>query len=1122
MLRLLCLTVILFSLWTPWAWPQQAEPVRHDLTVTLDPDGRRLAVEDHVTLAESPGGSGPPGFLLHTGLQPKSATPGVSVVPADEPPGRAHFGPNFDPADLPENLEFFRVTGGRRDFVITYGGPLYHPPEKRGAERARAFGETPGTVSPDGVFLAGSSYWHPWFGDLPLTFSMDVRLPPGWDAVSQGKRPLHERNATGTRTRWESPEPQYEIFLIAGKYTEYHRQAGRTEAQVFLRKPDANLANRYLDVTGQYLQMYGSLFGPYAYKKFALVENFWETGYGMPSFTMLGPRVIRFPFILHSSYPHEILHNWWGNGVYVDPRSGNWAEGLTAYLADHLIKQQRGRAAAYRRTTLRKYTDYVRGAKDFPLARFRSRHSSATEAVGYGKSLMVFHMLRRRLGDEAFVGGLRRFYKKYKFQRAGYTDIRGAFAGAEELKPFFDQWIAAAGAPKLEIGGAKVTADEGGFILKADLRQVQPGKAFQLRVPLAVTLAGNAKAYQTAIIMNGKHRALQLRLPARPLRLDVDPEFDVFRRLDRYEIPPALTQVFGAEKVLAILPAKEPAMLDAFRGLAESLASGQAEIRLDSEIETLPANRAVWIFGWSNRFRQQVFDALQDYPVTAGEDGIGLDGAQVSRRGNSLVLAARHPADPQRAIAWIGADNPAALPGLGRKLPHYHKYSYLAFKGDEPANIQKGQWPVTNSPMSVFLPDDTGATVHVKRAGLAPRRALAELPPVFSNALMMKTIRHLSAPDLKGRGFGSPELEQAADFIAEQFRTAGLLPGGDKGTYFQTWTARGGDPETQATMKNVIGILPGTKPEWQAQSVVVAAHYDHLGLGWPDVRAGNKGKIHPGADDNASGVAVLLELARTLGKSLKPERTIVFAAFTGEEAELQGSKFYVAHAEHFPTGQIMGMVNMDTVGRLGRNKLTVFGTGSATEWPHILRGVGFVTGVPVQPVADDPGASDQKSFLDAGVPAVQIFSGANLDYHSPTDTADKIDPDGLVKVAAVVKETVEYLAGRSRPLTSTLGGTGAAAAPPATAGTRKVRLGTIPDFTYEGRGVRLENIVPGSPAEQAGLAGGDIIKRVNAAAIDSLRDLSEVLKTLKPGDKISIRFTRKGKERKAETRVRPR
>ena len=152
----------------------------------------------------------------------------------------------------------------------------------------------------------------------------------------------------------------------------------------------------YISTTGQYVEMFNRLIGPYPYEKFALVENFWETGYGMPSFTLIGSKIIRFPFILHSSYPHEIPHNWWGNGVYVAYEEGNWCEGLTAYLADHLIKEQRGQGRNYRRTMLQRYADYVTEAKDFPLTEFRSRHSAATQAIGYGKMLMVCHMPKRQ------------------------------------------------------------------------------------------------------------------------------------------------------------------------------------------------------------------------------------------------------------------------------------------------------------------------------------------------------------------------------------------------------------------------------------------------------------------------------------------------------------------------------------------------------------------------------------------------------------------------------------------------------------------------------------------------------------------------------------------------------
>ena len=187
---------------------------------------------------------------------------------------------------------------------------------------------------------------------------------------------------------------------------------------MYLRSPDAALAERYLEATAHYVQLYSKLLGPYPYAKFALVENFWETGYGMPSLALLGPRVIRFPFILHSSFPHEILHNWWGNGVYVDHSAGNWSEGLTAYLADHLAQEQRGRGAAHRRAALQKYASYVDAADDFPLSAFQGNHGEISEAVGYNKTLMFFHMLRQRLGDENFLAGLRRFAAQHQF-RAG-------------------------------------------------------------------------------------------------------------------------------------------------------------------------------------------------------------------------------------------------------------------------------------------------------------------------------------------------------------------------------------------------------------------------------------------------------------------------------------------------------------------------------------------------------------------------------------------------------------------------------------------------------------------------------------------------------------------------------
>jgi aminopeptidase N len=321
-------------------------------------------------------------------------------------------------------------------------------------------------------------------------------------------------------------------------------------------------------------------------------------------------------------------------------------------------------------------------------------------------------------------------------------------------------------------------------------------------------------------------------------------------------------------------------------------------------------------------------------------------------------------------------------------------------------------------------------------------------------------------------------------------------------------------------MKNVIGVLPGKRPETAAQSVVIGAHYDHLGYGWPETRDKSKGRIHPVADDNASGVAVLIELARVLAKEPKPDKTIVFIAVTGEEAGRRGSKHYLADARQYPADKCVGMINLDTVGRLGKRKLLVLGAGSAREWVHIFRGAGFVTGVEVETVSEELDSSDQKSFQEAGVPAVQLFSGPHLDYHRSTDTADKIDADGLVKVASVAKEAVEYLAERKEPLTSATQRPKDAGSGPK--GERKVSLGTIPDFAYNDKGFRLSGVVPGSPAEEAGLKEGDVIVQLNNSVVGSLKDFSNVLKTLKPGDKASVTYLRDGREMKAEVVVRER
>ena len=304
---------------------------------------------------------------------------------------------------------------------------------------------------------------------------------------------------------------------------------------------------------------------------------------------------------------------------------------------------------------------------------------------------------------------------------------------------------------------------------------------------------------------------------------------------------------------------------------------------------------------------------------------------------------------------------------------------------------------------------------------------------------------------------------------------------------------------------NVVGILPGRDARLREEAVVIGAHYDHLGRGGEGSLApATAGAIHPGADDNASGVAALLGLARAFAEAGAAPRTLVFVAFAGEEMGLLGSAHYVRAPAH-PLARTVLMLNLDMVGRLRDRRLYVGGTDSGSGLRELV--TAQAGGLTLRLHGDPFGRSDHTSFYAAGRPVLFLFTGAHADYHRPTDTWEKIDADGLGEVTAFAARVVQVVAATPAPpayarVTTPAGGGRGSYGP---------YFGVVPEFGEGERpGVRVGGVRPGSPAEKAGVRAGDVIVVFAGLSVRTLEDFTFALRGRRPGERVALTVEREG------------
>jgi aminopeptidase YwaD len=304
---------------------------------------------------------------------------------------------------------------------------------------------------------------------------------------------------------------------------------------------------------------------------------------------------------------------------------------------------------------------------------------------------------------------------------------------------------------------------------------------------------------------------------------------------------------------------------------------------------------------------------------------------------------------------------------------------------------------------------------------------------------------------------------------------------------------------------NVLGWLPAKTST--KETLVIGAHYDHLGTGIEGSLSPKWGLVHNGADDNASGVAGLLQLARHFGNRKNSlQRNILFIAFGGEELGVLGSSYFVKNPV-IPLQDVVAMLNMDMIGRLRDQKLVVGGTGTSREWKDMLQQLNH-EGLKITFNEDGYGPSDHSMFYAKDVPVLFFFTGAHAQYHKPEDDADLIEYKGMVVVLDYVSRIAEKILGMpARPQFVKVKSSSQAIG----TGGFRVYLGTIPDYAEEVKGVKLTGVRDGSPAEKAGLRGGDIIIEFGGKHIENVYDYTYALQQHNPGDVVTVVILRENK-----------
>ncbi len=647
-----CLAVLLAT-----TMARADDRIHHEIDLVLEPESGRLDVADRISVS---------GRELLAIKPAAGLAINDIVVDGDAITAESEDGVTWIP--LPSK--------GDHQVEITYGGSLKQSASGRSLSPMIASGN---------AFLPYGIGWLANAGaeDDRATYRLSLDVPSAFRAVATGSLITEDEIDGRYRAVFEATMPTEPPSVFAGDFVIDEREHHGLRIRTYFPADRQELAPTYLDQAIGYIELFEEQIGDYPYDGFSIIAAPLPVGLGFPGATYISSQILHMPFMLTRSLAHEILHNWWANGVFVDYGGGNWSEGLTTYMADYGLAETDSTDAAWemRLGWLRDFAA-LPDERDQPINAFRSKGHDADQVVGYNKVAMVLHMLKQEIGDEAFGAGLRDFWESRKFETAGWKDLQASFEATSDraLDGFFEPWLAQKGAPALILKRAEIREQDGAYEL--DLELTSDSSDYDLLVPVQIETASGLDERHLRLTNGAAETTFELN--EKPLSVGIDQRHDLFRELATDEAPPILRDVTLSADTLTLVAVNGS-------GTAADVAKELAARTLDTGLQLAStgdeaiAQAPLMLVGMTDELA----------PLLA-EAGVRAVPTTLANRGTARSwVAAREGAPPALVVE---ANDEEALSALLRPLPHYGRQSFLVFDGRRVTD--KGVWPTGDNALT--------------------------------------------------------------------------------------------------------------------------------------------------------------------------------------------------------------------------------------------------------------------------------------------------------------------------------------------------------------------------------------------------------------------------------------